>query len=466
MHVDDNFNHWTRDTGGFRRCNRNSGRMKTDRVKLRQCWPALIGLACGLYLPSNLAAAPADTAAPITIDEAAREAVSWHPSVEEAKARLDERSILVDVAEAGYMPQISGGIGTGYNNLSQSRWRPRASLSVSQMLYDFGKVRGSVDSAKAGTEIGRAQLLLSVDSLIRDTSYAVIELQRSGALRAIAADQLESVGSIRTLVQRRFEEGAATKADMLQVEARVQAAQATIQEIETEEQRWQTALAHFLGREAAPPISPEVPDGFMQYCAFQDPDWSAIPAMQEVEAQRDQATAERKRSRAENLPTVSLGASGSADINDPFGDREELNFGINISTSLFNGGANRARSRGADYALSAAIAAEARVRNQVSRTLRETQNQAFGLGRVLDTLTFRETSMRETGMLYRMQYLELGTKTLVDLLNAEQELHQVRFDRMNTQQDLRRLQIDCMVNSGSARAAFGLAGADIRGIRL
>ena len=425
-----------------------------------------LGLACWLYLPANLATAQTAKTAPITIDQAAREAVSWHPSIEEAKARLDERGEQVDVAKAGYLPQINGGIGTGYNNLNQSRWRPRANLSVSQMLYDFGKVRSSVDSAEAGTAIGEAQLLLSVDTLIRDTSYAVIELQRNEALQAIAAEQLDSVGSIHALVQRRFEEGAATKADLLQAEARVQAAQARIEEIEAEEQRWQTALAHLLGRDAAPAISPQLPDGFMQYCSFQEPDWSSIPAIQEVEAQRDQAMAELNRSKAENLPTVSLGAGGSADINDPFGGREEYNFGINISTSIFNGGANRARTRGANYALTAANAAEARIRNEVSRTLRVAQRQVSSLDRVLDTLSLRETSMRETGELYRVQYLETGTKTLVDLLNAEQELHQVRFDRANTQYDVHRLEIDCAVNSGAVRKAFGLAGTVIRGATL
>ena len=425
-----------------------------------------LGLACWLYLPANLATAQTATTAPITIDQAAREAVSWHPSVEEATARLDAQAEQVDVAKAGYLPQINGGIGTGYNNLNQSRWRPRANLSVSQMLYDFGKVRGSVDSARAGTAISEAQLLLSVDSLIRDTSYSVIELQRNEALHVIAVEQLESVESIRALVQRRFEEGAATKADLLQAEARVQGAQATTQEIEAEQQRWQTALAHLLGRDAAPAISPELPDGFMTYCEFQEPDWARIPAIQEVEAQRDQAKAELNRSKAENLPTVSLGAGGSADINDPFSGHEEYNFGINVSTSLFNGGANRARTRSANYALSAANAAEARIRNEVSRTLSEAQRQVSSLGRVLDTLSFRETSMRETGELYRAQYLELGTKTLVDLLNAEQELHQVRFDRVNTQYDLRRLQINCAVNSGSVREAFGLSGTSINGVTL
>lgn len=74
--------------------------------------------------------------------------------------------------------------------------------------------------------------------------------------------------------------------------------------------------------------------------------------------------------------------------------------------------------------------------------------------------------MRETGKLYRLQYLQMGTKTLVDLLNAEQELHQVRFDRANTRHDLRRLRIDCLVSSGNAREAFGLSGTAIGGTVL
>src|SRR5690606_16906733 len=206
--------------------------------------------------------------------------------------------------------------------------------------------------------------------------------------------------------------------------------------------------------------------GFMQSCAQGQPDWETIPAIRKVRAERDQALADLERSRAESMPTVSLGAGGATDIHDPFGGREEYNFGINVSTSLYNGGANRARIRGASHALGAADAAEARIRNDVSRTLSEAQRQVASFGRVLDTLAFREASMRETGKLYRLQYLEMGTKTLVDLLNAEQELHQVRFDRANTQHDLRRLQVDCLINSGTAREAFGLAGTTVGGTVL
>ena len=74
--------------------------------------------------------------------------------------------------------------------------------------------------------------------------------------------------------------------------------------------------------------------------------------------------------------------------------------------------------------------------------------------------------MRETGRLYRIQYLEMGTRTLVDLLNAEQELQQVRFEAVNIRQNLRRLQVDCLFLSGRMRDAFHLSGTSVRGVML
>ena len=74
--------------------------------------------------------------------------------------------------------------------------------------------------------------------------------------------------------------------------------------------------------------------------------------------------------------------------------------------------------------------------------------------------------MDETGKLYRMQYLQMGTRTLVDLLNAEQEFQQVRFEAVNSAHDLRRLQLDCLYNSVRTRAAFHLSGTVVRGVTL
>lgn len=410
--------------------------------------------------------APRLEATAVTLQGAVRQAVSWHPSVTEAIGRLKASGEDVKVARAGYLPQINAGLGSGYDNANQDRWRPRATLSASQMLFDFGKVSSTVAIAEAGTRIGRAQLLLAVDVLIRDTSYAIIELQRSTALRNVALEQLEIVRGINELVQHRFRRGASTRSDALQAQARVQGGEAVIQEIEAEQRRWRSNLAYLMGSEGVGEAAPDVPGWFLRSCNSGEPEWNRVPAVMQIQAARDQARAELDRARAEGLPTFSVGAGTSTDINDPLSNRAQYNFGVNISSALYSGGANRARTRGAGYSLTAADAAEANVRNEVSRLLAEAQRQVDSFDGVVATLQERESSMRETGKLYRLQYLEMGTRTLVDLLNAQQELQQVRFDLVNTQHDLRRLNVECLFNAGREREAFSLTDMVIQGVRL
>jgi adhesin transport system outer membrane protein len=403
---------------------------------------------------------------PVTLDSAAREAVAWHPSVIEAVERLSARAEGIKEASAGYRPQIRAGTSAGYDSAARDGWRPRANISATQMLYDFGKVSSTVALAEAGTKVGRAQLLLAVDNLIRDTSYAIIEVQRTAALRDVARNQLASIRSIDDLVGHRYRRGATTRSDALQAQARVQAAEAAIQEIEAEHRRWNSNLAHLLGRQAAPQVDGGVPTWLPQACDRGEPVWADVPAVMRARAERDEALAGLNRSKAEGMPTVSLGAGSSTALSDPFSARAEYNFGINVSSALYSGGASRARTRGATFALGAADAAEAKTRNEVSRLLAEAQQQVTSLIAVSETLASRETSMRETGELYRLQYLEMGTRTLVDLLNAEQELHQVRFSIVNMRHDLRRLQVDCLFNAGAERDAFGLSGQTVKGVRL
>lgn len=409
----------------------------------------------------------AQEAGGISLEAAVRQAIAWHPNVVSAASSLDARDADVDVARAGYLPRVSAGVAAGYDNRFGSAWRPRPQLSASQMLYDFGKVRSSVDYAQAGTKAGRADLLLAIDVLIRDTGYAMVEVQRNAALHDIAVEQLARVREISGLVGQRVTKGASTRSDGLQAESRVAAAKATLAQIEAAQKRWSSNLAFLLGSEATTgPVSADVPEWLMGSCTTGVTDWATVPAVMRADAQREQAVAELHRARADRLPTVSLAGDAAADISAPFSDRSAYSIGLSVSSSVFGGNAVRARVRSADHTLTAADAAARYARTETGQLLAEAQGQIASLTRLLDTLNLREADMAEAGKLYRSQYLEMGTRSLVDLLNAEQELHQARFDAVNTEHDLRRLQIDCLYYSGRARDAFGLTGTRVRGVTL
>jgi len=403
----------------------------------------------------------------VDMQAAAREAVSWHPSITQAAARLDAQEQRIDEVDAGRYPQVSGGVGWGYESTVRSNWRPRANLGVTQRLFDFGKLSSELEIERAGVQVSRAQILLSVDAVVRETSYSVIEILRGAELLTAARDQLERVRAISGLVEARFERGAATRSDAFQTQSRVDAAESTIQQIQAELRRWQTNLAYLLGRKQAPDVSGDLPLALPTACQAPDPAWEAVPATMEAQAQLEQALADLRRQQAERFPTVSVGVNGSTDIPDPFGEnRSDYNFGLNVSSNLFNGGAARARIRGAESAREAAGSAVEAARLESTRQFASARAQVDALGERTFTLERRRATMEQTRELYRLQYLELGTRTLVDLLNADQELSQIRFDAVNARHDLHRLSVDCLFATGALRQALGLEGIAVNGVAL
>lgn len=428
---------------------------------------ACIGAVGVLSSPPTSAQEQEAQATPLDFSAAAREAVSWHPSIVEAAQRLNAQEQRIDEANAARYPQISGGIGAGYDSTLRGDFRPSANLDVSQRLFDFGKLSSELDSERAGTRAARAVVLRSVDVIVRDTSYVMIEILRGHDLRKAATDQLERVRAISGLVDARLARGAVTRSDAFQTQSRVDAAESTIQQIEAEYMRWQTNLAYLLGRDQPPPVAVQIPDALDAACIPVEVQWDTVPAIEEAEALAQQAEAQARRERADRLPTISLGANATRDLLDPLGnDRGRYDFGLRVSSNIFNGGAAQARIRGAQFAQDAARAAVDNARLEATRQLAEARSQLASLGERKRTLRRRFAIMEQTRELYRLQYLELGTRTLVDLLNADQELSQIRFDEVNARYDLARLGVDCLFASGRLREAFGLDGMAIEGVPL
>jgi adhesin transport system outer membrane protein len=406
------------------------------------------------------------------LEQAVRLAVDWHPSITEAIGTLYQQAEGINVAEAGYYPQIAGGIKGGYNSgYGSDASSQSVSISLKQMLYDFGKVSNAVEAARAKAARSQASILLAIDQVGRDTAFAYVEVQRYQRLIDIARQQIQGIGGIVDLAKQRSDMGASTRSDVVQAQSRAEGGMATLQEYKAQYARWQATLGNLLGRQTSPQVTDAFPDSLNQSCntpVITD----ALPAVLQAAAQRTQAQAELAQAKAEAYPTLSLEPSfnqyldNNYDSQNPAIDRTQVGIFLNLEVPIYQGGAISARSRAAGYALTAADAAEDAARLQARQGLSESQAQTSGLTRRLNSLEFRETTIKEARELYGRQYLELGTRPLLDLLNAEQEIHQSRFDLANTQADLRRLQIDCLYNSGALRRAFGIDHSTIQHVEI
>lgn len=436
-------------------------------------------LAASLLLPLSFNAAASDALlpdmgatttlkAPITLkqldmSQAVKRAVEWNPMVTGVTERVNQQEEEVGFAKSAYYPQIKSGVKSSYRD-SDRRSEEALTISGSQLIYDFGKVSSNVEAAEYAVEKYQADTLRVVDQLARETAFAVIEVQRYQGLVKIAAEQVTGVTGLLELSEKRASMGASTRADEMQAQSRRDAALATELQMIAQLDTWKRILQNLVGSTTPPTVLAGTPAALEEACFVGMESLSHVPEIMVAEAQRAEAMAHIKASNAEYYPTVSLEAGAEHYfkerdrdlVNNRRRDRNDYTIGLSFNVDLYQGGATTARKRSAEYALRAADAARDEALLSISRGLQEATTQAATYGQRLSILDNRVSSIIETQNVYRQQYISLGTRSLLDLLNTEQEIHQARMERSNTQQDYRRLQIDCLYNTANLRSAFAL----------
>lgn len=436
-------------------------------------------LAISLLLPLTVSAAPSDALLPdmnattslkapiqlrnLDMSAAVKRAIEWHPMVTGARERENQQGEEVSFAKSAYFPQIRGGLNTNYRD-SRGRSEEALTLSGSQLVYDFGKVASNVEAAEYGVERNEADTLRVIDQLIRETAFAVLEVQRYQFLVRIAGEQVAGVSDLLELSKKRSAMGASTRADEMQAQSRREAALAYELQMSAQLDKWKRTLQNLVGSTVPPAVLSGAPSALDYGCFVDINSLSNVPEVLIAEAQRSEALAKIKSSKADFYPTITAEAEAEQYLKErdrdletgKRRDRNDYTVGLNLNVDLYQGGATTARKRGAEYALGAADAAKDEALLSISRGLQEAKAQAGSYQQRLSILDSRINSIVETQDVYRQQYISLGTRTLLDLLNTEQEIHQARMEKSNTEQDLKRLQIDCLYNAANLRGAFAL----------
>ena len=419
--------------------------------------------------PSGQAASNGDR---LGLAEAVLTAAQWHPSIAEAVGNLYKQGEGINVARAGYYPQISGGLRTGYDTgYGGDRNSQALNLSLKQMLYDFGKVDNAVSAAQAAATRAQANILLVVDDLARDTAYAWIETRRYEQLMAIARDQIRGVGDIAGMARQRSDMGASTRSDVVQAESRVEGARATLEEYQSQYERWRSTLAELLGRVAPPALAEETPPELNQACKRSSGSSDRLPAVLMALALRAQSQAELAQAKAEAYPTLSLQPQVNHYLDNDYNrdnrslDRTQAGIYLNVEVPIYQGRDQRPQPR--------------RRPCPERRRLRRRRGAPAGPprpGRSHGADLRPEPAPDFAGgapgqhpgspPIVWQAVPDLGTRPLLDLLNAEQEIYQSRFELAGTRSDLLRLDVDCLYNSGALRTAFGLEGRNLQGVEI
>lgn len=401
---------------------------------------------------------------------AVRQAITSYPDIRRANEEVNEQLQRVEVARAGYFPRISGGIRTGYQSDAPGSGGAQVfDLSATQMLYDFGKVASTVKTSQANVVERQAQVGLSIEQIALNTAQAFLDSQLYQRLISIAREQIESLKNVSDLARQRFDMGASTRSDYVQTVSRIEAAKVSELQHQVSLARSLATLANLTGNSAVTGVADSFPRVVEQSCVTVEMSAKDNPGVIAAQARVEKARAEITAARAAGLPTLSVEPTFTQQLDGDPGvnqDRSRYSVFLNASMPIYQGGAIQAGKAASERALASAQAALDTARLNARQELQQAKSQVLKLHSSLTAQSQRERTIDETRVLYREQYLELGTRPLLDLLNAEQEAYLSRVEQQSTLNTLRRLQLTCLYSVGQLSRSLEAGGNNTHRERL
>lgn len=403
-------------------------------IRHRASLLALAGSASLLAL-----AAPAGAE---TLREALARAYTTNPTLESARAnqRANDENVPINRAQGLPSANITATHIEFIQQSSNAFVAPDRNLGVTAQLlvpvYSGGAVRNSIAAAKERVEAGQADLRNTESAVFSQVVAAYMDVLRTEALVALATNNVAVLRTNLEATSDRFQIGDLTITDVAQSRSRLAVAEGDLQSAEANLIAARETYIRLVGTEPgeleAPPPLPGLP------ATVGDAIVAALEDNPNLIAARERAAAagfDTKVAGAGRLPTVGVFVNG--DYSDFFGtlggpiaadfvqSEKTANAGVRITIPLFQGGLPAARQRQAGARESAALEDVIAAERQVIAETRSTYANWQAANAVIKSAQ-AAVEAAELSLEGVRAEQSIGNRTVIEVLNAEQELVQAR----------------------------------------
>jgi outer membrane protein len=375
-----------------------------------------------------------------TLREALGRTYNTNPTITGQRAQLRTLDAGVAIARAAGRPQLSGTAGFNQDVLTTVRNAGRgrdfsAGVDVSYPLFNGGRVRNSIRAADIRVEAGRANLRATEGDVFTEAVAAYLDVIRDRSIVTLNQNQVRVLQTNLQASRDRFEVGDLTRTDVAQSEARLALAQsnlATAQgRLRGSEENYRRVVGDLPDElEPPPPLPalPGTPEQAVDIALANNADLVSIQAQARA-AGLDVAVA-----RADRLPTLSavntnryFNALGTADesagTEEGFLQNSTATAGVGLAARipLYQGGVVGARVRQAQAEQSRLLELGIAVERSVVANARA----AFASYRAsLEAVESNQVAVSANSLALEGTRAEqtVGTRNVLDVLNAEQEL--------------------------------------------
>lgn len=378
-----------------------------------------------------------------TLTEAVDKTLTSNPSILAETHRRQSVDKTIDQARAGYYPQVDMNLGIGRERTENPGTRPghetltrgEAGLQARQMLYDGFATKSAVERSQSLAESAGYGVASTAESVSLRAIQVYLDMLRRQQLLELTEDNLESHEMLNDQIRQRYESGVGNLADVDQSRGRLALANANHSASRGNLEDARSSYLRVVGNQpdslsdpgraccdtAPPTVEDALGIAYHQH-----------PALRAVIAEHEAALAQEQGAKAPFHPRVDLelGLRADNNLDGSRGHEKEVLAMVRMRYNLLNGGADKARLEQTRY-LSEQVRAEADIaKREIDRDVRLAWNALDTLSSRLPVLEQRVRSAEQTRDAYRQQF-NLGQRTLLDLLDTENEVLIARSDYVN-----------------------------------
>ncbi len=416
-------------------------------MKLRSAHKKAIGSLCAIMLtPATVNAQSLEQAVAYSLDT--------HPEIRAAYTHFKVSEKQVEQAQSGYLPTVdlTGGIGYEHTDSPSTRgsgddtedlMRRELGLSIKQNLFSGFHTSSEVSRTSYATSAEQWRLFAKAEDLALEISKVYIGLIEAKELVKLSEKNLASHQAIYDQIKLRTESGFGSSADLSQINSRLAKAHSNLIAAKN---NYLDSKAIFYSVIAQRPDNLVIPY----------PDSSLLPVSKEqglktalanhpiVKAAANDINAARYQhdaAKSNYYPKVSLEIDANFDDNldgvdgssyDTSGEYNEVLTMVRFSYNIYSGGKDEAFAKETAYKWDEAKALNSKAHREVTESFILSWDAFEQLNLQKKYIKMHVIASKDTQSDYQQQF-KIGQRTLLDLLDTENELYQARRDYLESE---------------------------------
>jgi outer membrane protein, adhesin transport system len=403
----------------------------------------------------------------MTIEQTIADAIIHNPEFRAEVKRYNTFQAETRGAKSGFYPSVDllGGIGyeevdnTSINNFGDGLTRREASIRITQNLFEGFGTKYEVQRLQYRLDSQSYTVMTRANDVGLSMAESYVDLLKEQELLKLAQDNMETHQRILQQIIQRNDAGIGNLVEVDQARARLALAQSNFAAVQNNFFDTQARFRRVLGRDPdnlliKPVFHASLPGSLEQATEMALGDH---PSLRSANGNIAETRAQYKASDRFFYPRVDLEIERSFDRNlsGVEGRNEYLQAMIRVRYNLYSGGRDSAEKNRAVSAYHEASEVRNNTRRQVIENLRYAWNARTYVENQLGFIEQHIKLTYDTLAGYRQQFT-LGRRSLLDLLNTENEYYNATQNLIKSEAEVLKAQYRILAGMGHLLPSLGI----------